>query len=287
MNNLIVFDANTPPEDLEKLGFTEKGKENFKSYVFEASMWASIANSITPPELVEMREGYYDTDTGKNVDLEYFPEEYTLTELNRLFPGWWTTKMKRSQLEEVIKLETILVEGYLMIPYATPVGAKVRKIWAIAGSSIKFKSGTKIPVDIGNGFKGARTEWLRVAGKWLGIGLDIYHQHILPGLRSLFEDRIRTWSIHATHWKKVAGTCNTGQEFRTMLKTMPSERQIERIAACLPYIPEAKHPEILSNFGKLSNKNDVAKKQFEEWLIVVETISEKNRIKKEGKNGDS
>ena len=289
MSDLVPFKDNlVSAEELTKLGtlgFTDEAKDQFKSARFEAHMWSSISDAPTPPELIEMREGYYDKDTDSNVMLEYFPEEYTLSELNRLFPGWWTEDMKRSPADEVIKLSTVIVEGYLMVSYVTPAGIKVRRLWAVSGSEVKFKSNTKTPIDLKNTFKGARTEWIRIAGKWLGIGLDIYHQHIVPGLRSMFEDRVRAWLPYADHWKKVAASCETGKAFRMMLKTMPSELQVTRVMNCLPFIPEAKHPEVLSNLGKLSNANEKAIKQFEEWIIIVETIAKKNEEGKE--NGNS
>ena len=290
MSDLVPFkDDLVTAEELNKLGelgFTDEAKKQFKSARFEAHMWSSIGDSPTPPELVEMREGYYDKDTDSNVMLEYFPEEYTLSELNRLFPGWWTEDMKRSPADEVVKLATVIVEGYLMVSYVTPAGVKVRRLWAVSGSEVKFKSGTKTPIDLKNTFKGARTEWIRIAGKWLGIGLDIYHQHIVPGLRSMFEDRIRTWSPYAEHWKKVAAKCVTGKGFRLMLTTMPSELQVGRVMNCLPHIPEAKHSEVLSSLGKLSNANDKAKEQFENYIITLEKIAEDNKVKKE-ENGNS
>jgi len=268
-------------EDLAKLGFTEKGKADFKTYVYEANFWDGIASSVTPPDIVEIREGFKDKETGDPVMLEYFPEEYTLAELNRLFPGWWTEDMKRSSLEEIIKLETVIVEGYLFVKYPTPQGTQVRKIWAIAGNDIKFKVGTKVPLDLANNFKGARTEWIRIAGKWLGIGLDLYHQKITAGLRSLFEDRIRAWGTYAGHWKTITQSCEDGKSFRTMLKTMPSELQVTRLTAALEFFPKDKNGVVWENFGKLSNANEKSRKQFEAWLTEVEGIAEKNKIKKE------
>jgi len=292
--NLVPFNLSVPKEiskiddeELGKLGFTDKAKQEFKNFAYESNFWTGIANGITPPEIVEVRDGAYDRDTDSFIQLEYFPEEYTLSELNRLFPGWWTENMLRSSADEVVKLETILVEGNLMIPYITPQGIKVRRLWAIAGSAVIFKKGTKTPVDIANGFKGARTEWIRIQGKWLGIGLDIYHQHILPGLRSLFEDRIRAWSPYAGHWKNVASKCKAGKEFRVMLKTMPSTIQVKRVLDTIPYIPETKHTEVFTSLGKLSNATEESKNQFEKWLVTLEQIAEKNKAKKEGNNGNS
>lgn len=273
-------------EKLEELGFSDKGKEDFKSYVYEANLWSGIAKSITPPDIVEIREGAKDKQ-GNPLYFEYFPEEYALGELNRLFPGWWTDNMKRSSLEEIIKLETVIVEGDLMIPYPTPSGVKVRKLWAIAGNDIKFKKDTKIPLDLANNFKGARTEWIRIACKWLGIGLDLYHQKISPELRSLFEDRIRAWGQYADHWKGIASTVLVGKAFRTLLKTMPSQVQVDRVLVCIPFIPEPKHNEVWTNFGKLSNADDSSRKAFEVWINNLETIAERNKKKMEKENGES
>jgi len=265
---LVIGDKRYEPSD-------EEIKKEVYSYAFEKAFWEDIANKVTPPELVEIRKGYYDKDLGRNVDLEYFPEEYTLAELNRLFPGWWVAKMKRSSAEELLKLRCVLVEGYLFVPYITPAGKKVRKIWAIAGDDVTFKSDGVTPVSIVNTFKGARTNWLRLSGKWLGIGLDIYHQKITAPLRSMFEDRVRVWRDYAGHWINTAKSCSDGKSFRTMLKIMPSMEQIQRFRKALEHLPTDKHDELWKNFAKLSNASEESKEQFNTWLTKVEAFATK------------
>lgn len=280
-NSLISFSSSVSEEinkigadKLQSMGFTDKGIDDFKNYVFEAIFWKDLSESSTPIDRIKIREGHQDKD-GNVVMVEYVPEDYVISELNRLFPGWWTEDMKRSPLEEIIKLQTVVVEGYLMIPYLTPNGTKVRKLWAIADNAVKFKKNTTIPVDIGNNFKGGRTEWVRIAAKWLGIGLDIYHQKITPDLRRMFEDRIRKWLDYADHWKAVAATCETGKTFRTLLVTMPSEEQVMRVIKALENVSDERHAKIWENFGKLSNSTEQNRKQFEQWLKTLEEMVKK------------
>lgn len=269
-----------PKQDAEYLrvlkdaGFSDEGLNAFTDYAFEQHFWEQIEKEPTPPEITEEFEGYKDKN-GNPVLLEYHPEEYVLEELRRLFPGWWTEKIRRSSWEEVVNLQTTLVEGYLMCPYVTPSGTKVKKIWGIAGNDILFKKDTKIPLDIANAFKGARTEWIRICAKWLGIGLDIYHQKITPELRRVFEDRIRIWRPYAEYWITAASNAKTGKTFRAILKAMPKLEQIKRFSTVIKLFPETDQNILWKKFAAQTNVPSDREKEFETFLNKVEIAAQR------------
>jgi hypothetical protein len=255
----------------------EESKKEFKSYFYEAAFWKSIAENDTPIDVVEEREGFFNKDTQQYEILEYIPEEYVIGELNRLFPGWWTEDMKRSSSEEVIKLRSALVEGYLCVEYPTIKGTKITKKWAIGGAEIIFRKGTKDPVDIPNTFKSARTYWLKLAAKLYGIGLDIYHQKISPSLRRHFEDAVREWGSYADEKKKIAKTLETGHGFRNFLKDMPNPMQTQRFIKIIEPLSSTKKDAFWKKFVTLSNKTPNHTEQLERWLASAEQAI--NKIK--------
>lgn len=298
MSNIIKYEI--PQDALTFIeGLDDAGKKAYRDYFYEKSLWESIANESTPLDVVKEREGSYSKELQANVILEYIPEHYTVQELNRLFPGWWTADMKRSELEEIIKLESVIIEGYLCVPYPTPSGTQVRKLWGIAGSKIQFLKDTKIPVDLADNFKGARTEWLRIQGKWLGIGLDIYSQRISNDLRGMFEDLCRaleplsllpddTLKNKVSEMMKIAETLTTGHTFRNYLKEFPSANQLKRFGEALTFINnDAKKVELWTSFLKFSSKSDAARTQTESWLIKFESKIQQLKVKlnKEKQNG--
>jgi hypothetical protein len=261
-------------------GLGDDGKKAYEDFFYEKELWEKVQRQPTPLHLLKEREG--GKRDGIPQILEYFPEEYTLTELNRLFPGWWTDEMKRSSVDEVIQLQSVLVEGYLMIPYPTPSGTKVRKIWGVAGVAVIFKQGSKTPVDLADNFKGARTEWIKIVGKWLGIGLDIYHQRITPELRSSFEDICRSLNglqssedeqlkNHVFNLKKLAGTLSSGQGFRNFLKEQGSPAQISKFYKIIKVLSQEKQDKLWKVFLKFNNKSEAATNQLETWLSDLET----------------
>lgn len=278
-----------PPEWKQFLSHVSaEAQKGYQDYFYEKELWGKIEQTSTPLDSIEEREGF--KVNGVPQVLEYIPEEYTIHELNRLFPGWWNDEMKRNGMDEIVAFEAVIIEGYLYIPYPTPSGTKVRKIWAIAGSQIKFKQDSKVPLDIADNFKGARTEWIRIAGKWLGIGLDIYHQKITADLRSLFEDILRcltplddctdeTLKGKRKELMKEAGSLTTGQGFRKLLKSLATPQQISRFTKVLDILPQPKREELWKHFLKFSNKSEQATTQINTWLVGLETKIETIKAK--------
>lgn len=292
MNELSIYKpaGDLPSEWKTFLADASAEAQNaYKDFFYERDIWKKISEETTPLNILKEREG--SKKDGIAQILEYFPEEYTITELNRLFPGWWTDDMKRSPLEEIVALQTVIVEGYLMVSYPVPSGIKIRKLWTVAGSKVQFLKDTKIPVDLADNFKGARTEWIRIAGKWLGIGLDIYHQRITEPLRSMFEDICRsldvlsefkedeTLSAHVNKLKAIAGTLETGHGFRNFLKEQQTPQQIKRFRDAIKPLPQAKQAELWKHFIKFNNKSEQSTTQVQSWLQGLETKMDKIKDK--------
>jgi hypothetical protein len=285
MKDLIVYsNYDEAYKAIKELGLDPIAEKNYIDQAFEFQLWNTASTKATPLEAVRTREGF--KKDGVAQILEYVPEIYCLTELNRIYPGWWMEDMKRSIYSEIVALKTVMVEGYLCVKHVLPSGAtSVTKRWAFADNPVKFYQNTNEPVDIGNHLKGARTEWLRAACKWYGIGLDIYHQKITPAHRSMFEDRIRAWNNYATHWKTVISSVQTGKAFRDVLRQMPSELQVARMVSVLEYIPDDDHPNFWKEFAKHSNSSDEKTTEFNNFLNKIEQIAQQLKTKKENTNG--
>lgn len=287
--DIIKYNFNSLPKELQ--GLNDQAKSAYQDFFYEKTLWETVANEPTPLDMIKEREGSYSKELGGNVILEYVPENYTIQELNRLFPGWWTAGMRRSTLEEIVKLESVMIEGYLYVPYPVPSGTKVRKLWAIAGSKIQFLKDTKIPVDLADAFKGARTEWIRIQGKWLGIGLDIYAQNITPNLRSFFEDLCRslaplsllpdeTLKSKVSEMMRIAETLTTGHTFRNYLKEFPTAQQITRFGKALAVVNnDVKKIELWNHFLKFNSKSDGSRTQTESWLLKFEAKMNELKVK--------
>lgn len=268
--------SNPQKNFLEKLPAEQR--KNYESYLYEQSFWKKVASTPTSLNLIKEREGFKDKDGIKQV-LEYFPEEYTLSELDRLFPGWWEEEMQVNSSTDIVALQTAIVSGYLCVEYPTPKGMKISKRWAVAGSEVIFKANTKIPLDLGDTVKSARTEWIKVAGKHFGIGLDIYHQRITQELMSAFEDTIRYWGKYAEEKKKLASTLTTGHAFRNMLKGMPDAQQSERFVNLISKVPQSQHDAFWQQFLKLNNKSAQNTAQINKWLDDIGKAIEKMEVK--------
>jgi hypothetical protein len=271
----------------------DSGKQSFEDFFYEKELWEKVQNQPTPFHLLKEREG--GTKDGITQMLEYFPEEYTLTELNRLFPGWETVEMKRSDVHEIVQLQSVMVEGYLKIYYPTPSGTKARMLWGVAGQKVIFKKGTKEPVDLADNFKGARTEWIKIVGKWVGIGLDIYHQRITPELRSAFEDMCRSLlplseskdeelAKYVSNLKKIAGSMETGHGFRKFLREHATPQQTSKFYKLIKVLPQDKQDQLWKVFLKLNNKSEKATNQLETWLSDLEAKFQAFNNKRKGED---
>ena len=257
------------PEDL---------RDDFKNQAFKSAWFKRVADQVTPFDFLKERKGPWDTDAGDFKKLEYFPDDYTITELDRVYPGWWMEDMKS---EFINTLRAFLVTGYLCVEYPTFSGMQVVKRWASAGHDIEYKKDTNEPSGASNAFISARTYWIKSAGKLYGIGLDIYHQRITPELRSIFEDRVRYWGMYAQEAKDVAATLETGHGFRKYIQELPNPKLTERIVEALKLIPPdtvAKdgniHDLVWKQFVKLRMDSNANRQQAEQFISQVEVTAQ-------------
>ena len=69
-------------------------KKDIEDWAWQSKFFKAIEEREVPLDMIKERKGSYNKDIQDFETLEYFPEEYTLSELNRLFPGWWEEEMK-------------------------------------------------------------------------------------------------------------------------------------------------------------------------------------------------
>jgi len=288
-------DGLTNSSDIVKLGSevytnleTDKALEripasvrpDFVNHLFTAEFWKRVESTHTPLDLLKERKGAWNAETKTHVVLEYFPEEYTIQELNRLFPNWWMDNMES---EYYPALRMVEVKGYLFVEVPTLQGKVVIKRWATGTSVIEFKKDSDgQPSQPDDRFKAARTEWIKLAGKLFGIGLEIYHQRITPEMRSHFEDVVRPLGIYADDMKKVAATISKGQGFRNYIRQLPTLEQVKRITIAVAKIPDTLNNKegknvrnlIMQNFVLNKNDSEANRIKFEEFIKQIEITAE-------------
>lgn len=266
---LVRLNSDTAIQKLLESVGDEDTRQEFRNYFFKQKWFEEARIRSTPLDMIKERDGWKDWETGEIVQVEYFPEEYTLAELDRIYPGWWMEDMQDTPYPEMGYAQ---VKGYLCIQYPTLNGIEVVKRWAIGGEQYKFKKGTREPLDCSYTMKGARTDWLKVAGKIYGIGLDIYHQRITPALRSIFEDKLRSFHPYGDGLKLIAKTLTKGQTFRRFLRNLPNEEQTRRFKKLMyeSSLPPEAQTALWGKFLKMGNLTPEASSQLEDWLDKIE-----------------
>ena len=275
--------AKTSSPEIESFLKTVSDKEtrdNFRNYFFKQKWFEEARIRNTPLDMIKERDGWTDYETKQVVRVEYFPEEYTLAELDRIYPGWWMEKMKDTPYPEMGYAQ---VTGYMCIQFPTLKGIEVSKRWAIGGEEYKFKKGTHIPLNPAYTMKGARTDWIKVAGKLYGIGLDVYHQRITTPLRSIFEDRLRAFAPYGDSLKEIAKTLTKGQTFRRFLRGLPTVEQAQELRQLLDNsgLPPEAHVALWGKFLKMGNLTPESSLQIEDWL---QKLRDKLTVKKGEQN---
>lgn len=242
-------------------------KVSTKDRLYETLLFDYVKSVPTPLEVIKYREG----SDGK--EYEYFDEHYTNSELDRLFPGWWEEEMSTRYDERAM---AYITTGYLCIEYTLPSGqTRIRRIYAVGGARVYAKvssveRGMPEPSQPEDRAIASLTRWKKLAGKQLGIGLDIYHQRITPPLQSAFEDRIRDWVYpYAEPFKDIAKKLTTGKGMRKLLKTLPTVEQTQRFLKNLRQVenyttfPKDKFWETFTKTPQVNADN---------WLTVFEGV---------------
>lgn len=271
--NAVPILWNAPTNLIDQINnskFSEEVKEIVKDKMYEQAFAQHIASTQIPLDVIESRTG------GKAGELEYIEEFYYRAELDRLFPGWSMIEMRT---EYIASLHMFLTQGYGVVDLILPSGRiRKRQLYAAAGQEVQGKVDDKtLPSNPQFAPPGAVTRWLKLFGKQLNIGLEIYHQKITPELRGMFEDMIRDWKYpFAEPKKEIAKTIETGQGFRRFLKSMPTKEQTARWIQTLAILTT--HNEKVRNdpanlwkaFTQLSNANKECTDQTEKWLQEME-----------------
>lgn len=271
-------------EEVKKLleNIPENARADYENHYYESKFFQSIADDEAPADMLKERKGSWDKEKNDYTTLEYFPEDYTLSELDRIFPGWWVEEY-RVHTDLMDRFRTLYCTGYLCVKYPTPKGEQVTKRPAIGSTRVEYTKedhpalGMKDASQVDDRLKAVRTEWIKLAGKWYGIGLEVYHQRITTKLRAKFEDIVRDWGHYADEVKKIASTFETGHGFRKFLQSLPHPELTERIKTALNGIPETQNDKgqtfqdiVWTQFVKLRLDTQANRKQAEDFIRKIE-----------------
>lgn len=244
--SVVLYKSNSLqfPELYSKLGaeldkrvqnVPDKLKESVKDQMFETLLWEYIKAVPVPLDVIKVREG------SQGNFYEYFDEHYTISELDRLFPGWWQEEMQTRYDPQAM---AYITTGYLCIEYLLPSGnKKLRRVYVSGGAQVFAKVADKAlgqmtPSQPEDRAIASVTRWQKLAGKKLGIGVEIYHQQITPYLRKQFEDIIHYWKYpYAEQHKVVFNKMQKGKGVRDLLKAMPTAEQSKEFKRVIEALP--------------------------------------------------
>jgi len=229
----LVKEVKKYPEELQK---------QLTSDLLESSYWYNEAHRPTPTNVICRRP---------HDDLEYVKEFYVLDEMDKLYPGWWQEDMKTVYSPES---RTFTTTGYFCFEYMVLTGKKVRKLYAVGSSFVQGKKDDKsMPSQPDDMAKASLTEWIRIAGKRLGIARDIYSQEVTINLVREFEHRIKPIEQYAGELIEIARTLTKGSSFRNLLASMTTEQQISDFAEVIMPLPLDKKQGLWNHFLKFNN----------------------------------
>jgi len=242
---------------------TDSQKKEFNGSRKEADLWNALTYKTTPSEFIEERVG------SKGKMLEYIRQFYVIRELNRLFPGWRVSNWKLWYQPEV---RTWVFTGNLVITYFSMRTEKwtKRPIPGIGAAYVHSKtSDDGAPSQPDDMAKSTRTEFIKNAAYWLGIGFDVYSQEIPLSLVSRFEDLIRQWEVK-DYVLEVAETITKRKAFETFVDNLPQEDDTSKF---IELIGRAKgdKTKLWLDFQK-QNRNTV-----KNWLNQYETFLNKQQ----------
>lgn len=199
-------------------------KEAVLSMKVESAYWDKAFSDETPDDAVYEREG------AKGEMLEYVKDSYTIRRLNSLYPGWSTDEMK---IEYIPNLATFIVTGYLLINYLTISGPKRRKIWAVGSSVVQMKTDQSkgiLPSQPDDVAKAAYTEWIKLVGKRLGIGIDIFEQSITKELQESYIKRVEKYK-HTNIVDSVVSSIKKKKVFVNYVDNLPTEEHAIKLSS--------------------------------------------------------
>lgn len=237
-------------EEDEKLPAIKEVIENIKK---EASFWDNVFSVETPESETYEREGPKDK-TGQPTYLEYVKDSYTIRMLNKLFPGWYQEDMK---IEYMPQVTTWVVSGYIVVRYPTAEGIKTRKIWAVGAQAVQIKkdlSGGILPSQPEDMAKGAYTEWIKLVGKRLGIGVDIFEQSVTESMMEDYTNIVKHYD-DTSITDAVIKTLRKKKLFKDYIENLPDEKQAISFKELIERAPEQARLPLWQQFQKHTKSN--------------------------------
>ena len=265
-DEVILYESNTPSIDkmqsylLEQINgvgknLPEKMRESAVDNAYESMLWEYIKNIPVPDALIKKREG----SDGKMYD--YFPEFFTTAELDRIFPGWWFQDVSTRYDDKAM---AYITSGYICVEYVLPSGIKkIKSVYATGGADVFPKKGQSLPSQPADRAAASVTKFIKLAGKRLGIGLEIYHDQILPARRAQFEKLVADWGEYANEIRILYNSATKGSGVRKICRILPTPGQTKRLQALVARVPEKVADAIWRNFVKLHR--DKADAWLLEW----------------------
>jgi len=236
-----------------------KMKEATIDNAYESALWEYIKNIPVPDALIKRREG-----SDKKM-YDYFPEFFTTAELDRIFPGWWFQDM-HTRYDE--KSMAYITSGYICIEYILPSGTKkIRTVYASGGADVFPKKGTAIPSQPADRAAASVTKFIKLAGKRLGLGLELYHDQILPARREQFTQLISEWGSYADEVVAIYKSCKKGSGVRKLCRVLPTPEQTIRLKLLIDKLPDNVKDAIWKNFVKLHR--DKVDAWLNDWELKI------------------
>lgn len=242
---------------------SENLKDTISKIKKQGEAWNSQTYKLTPPEYVSLREG----SQGKM--MQYVKQFYTIRMLNQIFPGWQMEDMNFTFYPEV---RTFVLTGYLHITYPSLITGKIedRRIYAVGSSFIlSKKDNIHEPVQPEDMAKACRTEWIKLAGMILGIGMDIYSQEITEELQQAFEEKVAKWAEKDIVFS-IASSFTERGAFEKWISNLPTEEQAIDFMEIIAPLPAEKQRLLWYDFEK-QNKQSVIT-----WLANLSNAINKN-----------
>lgn len=195
-----------------------KAEPGESAHMLDADAWNELTFMATPDKYLEYREG----SQGKM--LEYVKQFYVLRMLNKLFPGWEVKEGWKMWYQPEVR--TWIMTGDLEVEYYSKMqGRMVKRTVPGIGSTYVQKSTTgdspSQPEDMA---RGTRTEFIKNAAYWLGIGFDVYSQEIPMAMREQFETTIHDW-VDKSYVLAVAETIRKKDAFKPFINNLPNVEQ--------------------------------------------------------------
>lgn len=174
----------------------------------------------TPKEVIKLRKG-----AGGKM-FPYVPIDYVVKKLDDKFGLFWEWIVDNSNQTDT----HIIVQGRVVIK--APNGFSISR-GGFGRASIKFYSGTKNPVDIGNDYKSANSDALKKAASLFGIAADVYYKELEKYEaieENLNEDEEKKQSAMA-HFFGIAGDRGfDGEHAKARIKEIYKVKHMENLS---------------------------------------------------------